>query len=123
MDVKGILNNIIPLNLRAKDKVEKSIKADSTTDRDANGQSSAGSQEQKREPMSEEQLEKSMQHLRGLAVVKENNLSVELLELEGKRFVLLKEPNGKIIRRIPEAELWDLQSETGNKGQLLSKSA
>jgi uncharacterized FlaG/YvyC family protein len=123
MDIKGALNQIIPLSLRAKDQVPRTIKSDSTTDRDANGQQAFSEQEHK-EPMTEEQIQKVLEHLQSLAVVKDHNLVVELLEQEGRRFVLLKEPTGKIIRRIPETELWSLQiMQQDKKGQILNKSA
>ena len=62
MDIKQALNSILPLQLRAKNKVEKSIKSDSTTDRDANGQQSFGGGQQ-HPPMSDEHLKKAMKHL------------------------------------------------------------
>ena len=62
MDIKQALNSILPLQLRAKNKVEKSIKSDSTTDRDANGQQSFGGGQQ-HPPMSDEQFKKAMKHL------------------------------------------------------------
>lgn len=82
-------------------------------------------QGEQKPPMSDEQLKKAMEHLKSLPVVKDHQLLLELFTNEGgKRFVLLKEPNGKLIRRIPEDELWTLQvvKET-EKGQLLRKTA
>jgi uncharacterized FlaG/YvyC family protein len=125
MDIKSALNQVIPINLRVKDPVQKALKTDSTTDRDANGQQAFGEQKQsEREPMSEEQLKKALDHLHSLSVVKENGLQLELIESEGKKFVLLKEPSGKVIRRIPEHELWSLQiMQEDKRGQLLNRSA
>jgi hypothetical protein len=52
---------------------------------------------------------------------------VELQTLHDKRFVVLIEADGKILRRIPEIELWTLpamnDSEAPKKGQLLRKMA
>ena len=123
MDIKGVLNAVLPMNLRGKEKVERTIKSDSTTDRDANGQMPGGGQDQ-HPPMSDEQFKRALEHLRALDVVKDHSLSVEVSESEGKKFVLLKEPSGKVVRRIPEAELWSLQaSKNSEKGQLLRKTA
>ncbi|MBX3018343.1 MAG: hypothetical protein KF767_10665 [Bdellovibrionaceae bacterium] len=127
MDIRHAIGSLLPTNLRKKDPVERNIKSDSATDRDGNGQMPGQDKNQgeQKPPMSEEQLKKAMDHLKGLPVVKDHNLLVELLTNEGgKRFVLLKEPNGKLIRRIPEEELWTLQvvKET-EKGQLLRKTA
>lgn len=125
MDIKGALKTILPIENRIKSVGEKLIKTDSATDRDANGQMFQGeNQEQQHPPMSDEQLKKAMEHLKNLAVVKENSLSVELIEQDGKKFVLLKEFAGKVIRRIPESELWSLQVvKDTEKGQLLRKTA
>lgn len=127
MDIRNAIGSLLPTNLRKKDPVEKGIKSDSTTDRDGNGQMP---QQEKKEgdekpPMSDEQLKKAIEHLKSLPVVKDHSLSVELVKAEaGKRFVLLKEPNGKLIRKIPEVELWSLQiMKENDKGQLLRKTA
>ena len=107
---------------------DRSIKAGNTTDRDANGQAAYDeNQQQKREPMTEEQLKKALEHLKSLPAVKDHNLTVELVEQNGKKFVFLKEPDGKILRKIPEIELWTLpvmtESDPQKKGQLLRKTA
>lgn len=127
MDIKNALNAVIPPQLRQKDGVDRTIKMGNTTDRDANGQQMY--QEQKpKEPMTEEQFEEALQVLKNLPAVKEHNLTVEAIEHEGRRIVLLKESDGKVLRRIHEAELWTLpemkSSDPSNKkGQLLRKTA
>ena len=126
MDIKSALNAIVPSQVRGKEKVEKTIKMDSTTDRDGNGQQQFSSEDQEQKgPMTEEQLQKALEHLQSLPAIKEHNLTVQLIEAEGKKFVLLKEPTGKILRRIPESELWTLPvvANEHEKGQLLRKTA
>lgn len=124
MDIRNAIGSILPLNLNRKDPVDRAIRSESTTDRDANGQQSQQGAEDQKPPMSEEQLTKAIEHLRSLPVVKDHNLSLELVTIETKRFVLLKEPSGKLLRRIPESELWSLQVVKENeKGQLLRKTA
>ncbi len=118
----------MPPSLRKTAQADRSIKAGNTTDRDANGQSSYDQNQQQRPPMTEEQLKKALEHLKSLPAVKDHNLTVELAEANGKRFILLKEFDGKILRRIQEAELWTLpvmnDSDPANKkGQLLRKTA
>lgn len=129
MDVKNALGSILPANLRQKvGATEKTIKAGNTTDRDGNGQMA---QDQKNEeqhpPMTEEQLKAAVDQIKALPAVKEHNLSVELTDVNGKRFVLLKEADGKILRRIPELELWTLpvidSTSPDKKGQILRKTA
>ena len=127
MDIKGALNSILPLDHRPKEGVDTAIKMSNTTDRDGNGQQQFQRQDQKKDPMTEEQLEKALDVLKSYPAVKEHGLTVELILHEGRNIVLLKEPDGKIIRRITEAELWTLPDlkdwETSKKGQLLRKTA
>lgn len=129
MDIKNALNAILPPTLKQKTAVDRTIKAGNTTDRDANGQTTydQNQQQQQRPPMTPEELQKAMRHLREFPAVKEHNLAVELVEQEGKRFILLKEPDGKILRRISEAELWTLpimsHTDPKPKGQLLRRTA
>ena len=126
MDIKNALNAILPLNLRAKDRVEKAIKSESATDRDANGQQAYNQQNEQDNhgPMTDEQFAKALEHLKNLAVVKDNNLSVVPTVVDGKKFVLIKEPDGKVVRKIAENELWSLQVvRESKKGQLLRRTA
>src|SRR5690606_12700428 len=97
--------------------------SDSTHDRDANGQQAYQQQEQQREPMSEEQLEKAMEHLRNLPSMKEHKWTVHLENENEVRFVVVKDNLGTVIRRIPELELWTLPADNSSRGQLLKRSA
>jgi uncharacterized FlaG/YvyC family protein len=125
MNIKGLLGNILPTSpLRPAERTERAIKSDSTSDRDANGQQAGGGEQQQREPMTDEQLQKALEQLKNLSGVKDHNWNVELVTIENKKFALVKDVNGNIIRRIPELDLWSLP--TGNepgKGQLLKKTA
>lgn len=126
MNIKGLLGPTISPAIRATEKVDRTIRSDSSHERDANGQQSFGDGQEKRGPMSEEQLKQAIEHLKALAVVKENKWSVTLTAVEGQRFVLLKDNLGTLIRKIPEAELWTLPiagNDTTTKGQLLKKTA
>ena len=110
--------------VRPAEKTERAIKSDSTTDRDANGQQAGGGEQQQHEPMTDEQLQKALEQLRNLPGVKDHNWSVELAVIETKKFAIVKDVKGTIIRRIPELDLWTLPtgSEPG-KGQIFKKSA
>lgn len=125
MNIKGLLGNILPTSpLQSVTKPEKTIKSDSTSDRDANGQQAGGGEQQQREPMTDEQLQKALEHLRNLPGVIEHQWTVELSVVEDKKFAIVKDSHGTIIRRIPELDLWTLpQGTESGKGQLLKKSA
>ena len=125
MNIKGLISNILPDNsVRSVDPAGKTIKSDTTHDRDANGQESYQQQNQdQREPMNEQQLEKAMDHLRNLPATKEHKWTVHLETEDSARFVIVKDNLGNTIRRIPELELWSLPSADSQKGQLLKRSA
>lgn len=125
MNIKGMIPNILNINdVRPVENIGKTIKSDESHDRDANGQEAySQNQQQHREPMSEEQLEKAMEHLRNLPAMKEHKWTVHLETLPEGRFVFVKDNLGGIIRRIPELELWSLPSDNSPRGQLLKRSA
>ena len=127
MNIKGLIGAQIAPSIRPAEKVDRSIRSDMTRDRDANGQQAwdDGQGSEKREPMSEEQLKRAMEHLAQLPVVRENKWSVQLqTDREGVRSVVIKDNLGTLIRRIPEAELWSLPLESPEpKGHLFKRTA
>lgn len=122
MNIKGLIGNIGPTDIKPVEKSTRTIKSDEAHDRDANGQQAFGDQQQ-HEPMSDEQLEKAMEHLRQLPATKEHKWQISLEKTEKGNFVLVIDNIGTLIRRIPEVELWTLPSDQSPRGQLLKKSA
>ena len=125
MNIKGFIPNILPdTKVRSVETIGKTIKSDETHDRDANGQESYSQNlQEQHEPMSEEQLERAMEHLRNLPAMKEHKWTVTLEVSEAGRHVVVKDNLGTVIRRIPELELWTLPSDDSPRGQLLKRSA
>lgn len=124
MNIKGMLGNAVSIPVARTERVERTIKSDMSHDRDANGQQTFDQNQKEKQPMSEEQLEKSMQQLRQLSSVKEHHWNVELLIENGKKYVVVKDNLGTIIRRIPEMEMWTLPMDDDlTKGNLLKKTA
>lgn len=124
MDIRNITKIFNPLAIKGKDRVEKGIKSDNTSEREGNGQMSSGSDSEHKESMSDEQFEQALEHLKKHQIFKDNHLELIVQNINSKRFVIIREPNGKVLRRIAETELWSLQAIKDNeKGQLLSKTA
>lgn len=125
MDIKNVAKSLLVPQVQVKSKIEKTLKTDTATDRDANGQMpNDGSSEQDHEPLNEEQFKKCLDHLKNLDFVKNNNLCLQVESINNKRFVILKELSGKILRRISEAELKTLKSaQDQSKGKILRKIA
>jgi hypothetical protein len=125
MNIKG-LGALIPPQVRGVEKVERGIKSDnSSADRDANGQMLAGDEQKKdHPPMDEEQKKKALEHFKNLPAIKDNGWSASWITSEDKNFIVIKDAFGKILRRVPEAELWELQNVRENeKGQLIRRTA
>lgn len=125
MNIKGVFGNINTTPMNPVERIGRPIKSDNAHDRDPNGQQNFDDQKKEHhEPMTEDQIEKAIEHLRQLAVVKEHHWTIELILSENKKFVLVKDTDGNIIRRIPELELWTLPIDANDpKGQLLKKTA
>ena len=114
--------------IRSKDgqtKVERTIKSDSSHDRDANGQQAYDqNKRQQQGPMSDEQFKKAVDYLLALPSIKEHKWIVETIVEDSLRVLLIKDNLGNLVRRIPESELWSLPFDKDVRtGQLLKKSA
>lgn len=124
MNIKGFFSNIVPTEVRSIDRAGRAIQSDQTNDRDANGQETySQNKEQQHPPMSDEQLEKAMEHLRNLSATKEHKWTIHLETRDNSKFVIVKDNLGNVIRRIPELELWSLPTDDSPRGQLLKRSA
>mgnify|MGYP000874362060 CR=1 FL=1 len=122
MDLKNVAAHLIPSSIKFSGET-RAIKTTSTTEREGNGQQfyQGQGQEQNESPLSDEELKKVMEHLRSLKFVKESGLQVQLVVSNEKRFVVIQEIGGKLIRRIPELELRSLVATTDkDRGQLLN---
>ncbi|MCK6599966.1 MAG: hypothetical protein L6Q37_16495 [Bdellovibrionaceae bacterium] len=124
MNIKSVIPNNLISPIKTLDKVDRMIKSDSTHDRDANGQQAYDQNQKQHEPMTEEQLKEAMEHLKNLPFVKEHKWQIQLVVEDAKRYVLVKDNLGEVIRRFPEIDLWTLPVDLEDRrGQLLKKSA
>lgn len=124
MNIKSVIPNNLINPVKTVDKVDRMIKSDVAHDRDPSSQQGYDQNQKQREPMTEEQLKMSLDHLKNLPFVKEHGWQIELVIEENRRFVLVKANTGEIIRKFPEADLWTLPVDLEDqKGQLLKKSA
>ncbi len=121
MDIKG-LRSVLPFNVQNTKNVRERTKTDSATDREGNGQAQS-EQQQARRNLSEDELQEAMKYLESLPGVKENGLTVRLAQSEGVPVVYIEDRDGKVVRRIPEAELSMLNKNKQKKsGNLLNKA-
>jgi uncharacterized FlaG/YvyC family protein len=127
MNIKGLMSGPQPTQVKPLDRVDRAVKSDITHDRDSNGRQeySQTKDETPQRPMTEEEIKKALDCLAQLKVVKEHHWSVVLDVDQDKKYVLIKDNLGTVIRRIPERELWSLNftENTGRPGQILRKTA
>ena len=131
MDVKNVIRSIIPSGLNSVSETQRKTlrddlneKADLSHDRDANGQMPQGG-EQGRRHLSPEELKEAIEILQRMSGVSENGLTVELeFSDESIPVALIKDREGKVVRRIPETELSLLKSKSqeSKTGRLLNRA-
>lgn len=124
MNIKGLAPTILD-TVKPVPKTERAIKSDQTHDRDPNGQQAfPQNQENQHGPMSDEQFNKALEHLKSLPAFKEHKWTVESeVQDDQTKIAIIKDNLGNLIRRIPEKELWTLPDEDNPKGQLFKKTA
>ena len=117
MNIKSITGPIIPQDIK---KIEKRAQ-DTSADRDPTPQN--GEEKPQPHKMSDEELENALSFLRNLKGVKDNNLQLRVEKNDGTLVVFIEDLNGKVIRRIPENDLWLLTRDPEkSKGNLFDKA-
>ncbi len=124
MNIKSVLSPTTINSVKNIEKVDRSIQADTTHDRDPNSQGGFSQNRKEDEPLTEEEISKALGHLKDLPFVKEHGWQIEMLTEGLVRFVLVKDSKGQLIRRFPESDLRTLPIDPEDKkGQFLKKSA
>lgn len=123
MNIKGLNSLNIPA---VPLKTEKTIKSDSTTDRDANGQYFHNKKKQQK-AMTDEQFDQALDILNKKTFMLEMNWTAKKVVNDEIKYAEVTNTSGEVIRTISEFDMWDLFSDEGsvekNKGQLLKKIA
>lgn len=103
-------------------EASQAIKPHDTAERDADGRQPFG--EEKKRPVTQEEIEKIIENLKSHPGVIANNLVIELNEIEQKKFLFIKSQDGQIIRRVPESEFYQLlESLDQSSGRIFNKAA
>lgn len=123
MNIKGLNSLNIPA---VPMKTEKTIKSDSTTDRDANGQYFHNKKKQQ-QAMTDEQFDQALLNLNKKSFMLDMNWTAKKVVNNEIKYAEVTNTSGEVIRTISEFDMWDLFSDEGsvekNKGQLLKKIA
>lgn len=117
MNIKSVTGPVIPPDVK---KLERKAR-DASADREPQQQS--GEEHRQHHKMSEEELQSAVDFLKNLKGVKDNNLQIRLDQHDGMTVVYIEDTSGKVIRRIPENDLWSLtQEKDKSKGNLFDKA-
>ena len=119
MNIKSIANNLIPFEAK---RVVRDTKTEASADRDANGKREDDRKKAPRRNLSEEELAAAIKFLKEVKGIKDHNLNVRLVRMDGIPVALIEDQKGKVVRRIPETELSMLETNEKNTGNLLDKS-
>jgi uncharacterized FlaG/YvyC family protein len=125
MNIKSLIYNIPAIE---RDPLvtglNRSVKSENTSpDRDPNGQRQRENNPEAKEFLNDEEMQLALETLKNFAGVKENRLKVELIIVETARFVMITDIDNKVIRRIPENELWPLiKDKDKNRGNLIDRA-
>jgi len=121
MNIKSITPNpVLPVDPKAK--VDSAIRTQHSTERDADGRQSTAEDESKRQ-LNDEEFEQALETLKANPGLKSNGLVVRV-EAAGKtRFVMIESPDGLVVRRLSEGQLWLATREKDRStGALLDKA-
>lgn len=103
-------------------EASNAIKPHDTAERDADGRQPFG--EEKKRPVTPEELEKIIENLKKHPGVIASQLSVELVLEESRQFLVIKSSDGQIIRRVPESDFYQLLDNLDQvSGRIYSKAA
>lgn len=129
MNVKNLAGSAIINSLPATKGVnasERTIKSESTHDRDANGQAMY-QKNKKKEKMNREQAEKAIATLNAKIFMTDMNWVAVLIDDNGFYYAEVKDQRDNVIRKIAEFDLWEVfatpATEHTQKGNLLKRTA
>ena len=121
MTIKGVLNNLIPVDF-VKTDLRKTRESHDREPQQGQGEEGRAPE---RHDFTEEELKQVIQQLKEIPGVKANNLQFRVVRADdGRPTVFVEDPMGKVIRRIPDTELWAIlkNGQKSGRGQLLNKA-
>ncbi len=121
MNIKSVSPNPI-LSIDPKQKVEGNVRAQSSTDRDADGRREKQEPEIKRH-LTQQEFDEALKILGDHPGLKANDLVIKVEVQEDHRVILILDPEGKIVRRLSESQLWSATRDKDRQtGRILDKA-
>ena len=121
MNVKSVTSQLIlPVEPKTRGEGSQEIKPQESADRDADGRRQNPDEEVRRN-LSDEELQEAMEALKKLPGFSTNNLTVKLIVENEIRKVIIEDPQGQVVRRLSEAQLWAVTHQSDKAtGQILA---
>lgn len=108
--------------IEPKARVQEKVSPEMTPDREGNGRREQTEPEIKRN-LSEQEFDDAIKVLEEFPGLKSNDLHIKVEESEGIRTVLVVDSNGKVVRRLSEAQLWAATRDKDRQtGRILDKA-
>lgn len=121
MNIKGLQPSPVTA-IDSKPRVEGRARTANTGDRDANGRREQPEGEQKRN-LNDQEFDDALKVLSEMPGLKANGLRLEVLTEDGVRIVHIVDPEGKVVRRLTEAQLWATTRDKDRQtGKILDKA-
>lgn len=121
MNIKNV-STIPILPVDPKQRVEGNVRAAGTTDRDADGRRQQQEPENKRH-LTQQEFDDAMKALEAMPGLKSNNLTLKVEIQDDHRVVFIIDPQGKIVRRLSESQLWSATRDKDRQtGKILDKA-
>ena len=121
MNIKNVHTApILPLD--PKPRVQGRVRTESSTDRDANGRREQDESESKRH-LSQQEFDDALKALEAHPGLKANNLTIKVEQHEDHRVIMILDPQGGIVRRLSESQLWlATRDKDRQTGKILDKA-
>ncbi len=121
MNIKSVVPQpVSPIEPKAR--VKDRVQTEMSTDRDANGRQESGEGELKRN-LSDQEFDDAIKVLQDLPGLKSNDLTIHIELKDDCRVVLVLDPEGQIVRRLSESQLWQAtRDKDKHTGRILDKA-
>lgn len=121
MNIKGVISFPVPA-VEPKKRVEGKTRAEASTDRDADGRREQAEPEIKRH-LSDEEFADAIKVLGDHPGLKASNLTIKVEQHEDCKVILVLDPQGQVIRRLSENQLWSAtRDKDRTTGKFLDKA-
>lgn len=121
MNIKNVAANPI-LPLEPKARVEGGVRTHNSADRDPNGRQD-GQEKEPKHRLTQQEFDDALKVLESNPGLKANGLTIKVEHEDDVRVVKIVDPDGKLVRRLSESQLWlSTRDKDRQTGKILDKA-